>query len=447
MTSDDPVIAELARSNPVPSTPPSDPSDRAQMERMLRQVLASPTAAGPHGRARRHSVLVPATSLLVVLAVLAVFLRIGGHHGGAASGGQSTLVLQAEPTARDPAVTPAAMSVEARIVRDRLRSVVKGGRVVRSGATELVVSLPAMTAARRERTIALITQPAQLGFYDWEANALTPNGRTVASQLAAHNSAALEISEGGQSGEPGMTGAGGLSLYQAVKLAARQPPAPPSSHLSRLGSVGYVFGAPGSAACAAAARATHARPIAGQHCLLSGPEISGNATAPAVRRALPAGARLLIVRQGTVVLQAAAADWSHRLSLGDQSARFFVLHDDVALSSADVVKPQAGTDSGGSPDVQFGFTAAGRRAFQRVTAQIARRGQDVSVAGQSLDQHFAVAVDGRLLTLPQIDFKQYPDGVIGGGGADITGGFTKASTHDLAIELRYGALPLPLRVR
>jgi preprotein translocase subunit SecD len=97
--------------------------------------------------------------------------------------------------------------------------------------------------------------------------------------------------------------------------------------------------------------------------------------------------------------------------------------------------------------VQFGFTAAGRRAFQRVTAQIARRGQDVSVAGQSLDQHFAVAVDGRLLTLPQIDFKQYPDGVIGGGGADITGGFTKASTHDLAIELRYGALPLPLRVR
>jgi preprotein translocase subunit SecD len=445
MTSDDPVIAELARFNPVPSTPPPDPSDRAEMERMLRQVLDSPTAAGPHGRARRRSVLVPAMSLVVVLAVLAVFLRIGGHHGGAASGGQSTLVLQAEPTARDPAVTPAAMSVEARIVRDRLRSVVNGGRVVRSGGTELVVSLPAMTAARRERTLALISQPAQLGFYDWEANVLTPNGRTVASQLAAHNSAALEISEG-QSAAPGTAGAGGLSLYRAVKLAARQPPAPPSSHLSRLGSVGYVFGAPGSAACAAAARATHARP-AGQHCLLSGPEISGNATAPAVKRSLPPGARLLIVRQGTVVLQAAAVDSSHPLSLGDPSARFFVLHDDVALSGTDIVKPHAGTDVGGSPDVQFGLTAAGRRAFQRATAQIARRGQDDSTAGQSLDQHFAVAVDGRLLTLPQIDFRQYPDGVIGGGGADITGGFTKASARDLAIELRYGALPLTLRVR
>ncbi len=447
MTSDDPVIAELARFNPVPSTPPSDPSDRAEMERLLRQVLDSPAPAGPHGRARRRSVLVPAMSLIVVLAVLAVFLRVGGHHGGAASAGPSAVILQAEPTGRDPAVTPAAMSAEARIVRDRLRSIVKGGHVVRAGAAELVVSLPAMTAARRDRTIALITQPAQLAFYDWEADVLAPNGRTVASQLAADNSAALKISQGGPSGEPGLAGAGGLSLYQAVKLAARQPPGPASSHLSRLGSVGYVFGAPGSAACAAAARATHAQLIAGQHCLLTGPEISDNATAPAVRRALPPGARLLIVRQGTVVLQAAAADWSHRLSLADPSARFFVLHDDVALSGADVVTPQAATDTGGSPDVQFGFTAAGRRAFQRVTAQIARRGQDVSVGGQQLDQHFAVAVDDRLLTLPQIDFRQYPDGVIGGGGADITGGFTTASTHDLAIELRYGALPLPLRVR
>ena len=57
-----------------------------------------------------------------------------------------------------------------------------------------------------------------------------------------------------------------------------------------------------------------------------------------------------------------------------------------------------------------------------------------------------MAVDNQLLTVPQIDFRQYPDGIIRGGGADITGAFTRQSARDLATELRYGALPLSVRV-
>jgi preprotein translocase subunit SecD len=81
-----------------------------------------------------------------------------------------------------------------------------------------------------------------------------------------------------------------------------------------------------------------------------------------------------------------------------------------------------------------------------VTGQIAHRGANVSLGGSSLDQHFAVALDNRLVTVPQINFRQYPDGIIGGGGADVTGGFTPQTARDLATELRYGALPLSVRV-
>src|SRR5205085_9054474 len=65
--------------------------------------------------------------------------------------------------------------------------------------------------------------------------------------------------------------------------------------------------------------------------------------------------------------------------------------------------------------------------------------------GQQLNQHFAVALDNKLIEVPQIDFKQYPDG-IQGGGADITGGFTIQSAQDLATQLRLGALPINLKL-
>jgi preprotein translocase subunit SecD len=69
----------------------------------------------------------------------------------------------------------------------------------------------------------------------------------------------------------------------------------------------------------------------------------------------------------------------------------------------------------------------------------------VSVSGETLDQHFAVALDSQLLTVPQIDFHAYPDGVLGATSADVTGGLTAQSARDLATELRLGALPLNLR--
>jgi hypothetical protein len=49
-------------------------------------------------------------------------------------------------------------------------------------------------------------------------------------------------------------------------------------------------------------------------------------------------------------------------------------------------------------------------------------------------------LDTRLIAVPSIDFKTYPDGITGGGGADIAGVFTSHSAQDLAAILRSGPL-------
>src|SRR6201999_3906334 len=63
-----------------------------------------------------------------------------------------------------------------------------------------------------------------------------------------------------------------------------------------------------------------------------------------------------------------------------------------------------------------------------------------------LNQHFAVALDTQLLTVPSIDYTVYPDGITGGNGAQITGGFPQQSPSALAPPLRPGALPINLKL-
>ncbi len=123
-----------------------------------------------------------------------------------------------------------------------------------------------------------------------------------------------------------------------------------------------------------------------------------------------------------------------------------MLRDDVALRNRDITNPRATTDVSGMPEVTFGFNRDGRTKFQAMTAQIARRGQDVSTLGQSLNQHLAIALDNQLLTVPSISYQSYPDGITGANGGDIAAGFSRQSAKDLAAELHAGPLPLQLRL-
>jgi SecD/SecF fusion protein len=352
------------------------------------------------------------------------------------------LVYQGQRTPQSP-VNQASLNRAVDIMRSRVDQLgVSEPEIQTTGNSLITVGLPDVhDVARAEREVG---QTAQLYFYDWEANVLTPNGKTVASQLLTQDQTALSISQGG-SGGPGGQGGGGLPLYQAAKLAAKQPPAPVSKTQSRAGPAYYLFGAPGSPACATVAKDSGTTPVQGQHCLINGPDQS----LADLYSGLPAGVsksqgELVTVPQGTVVLQAANPSATTVIKPGSPNAQYYVLKDNVGLTGNDITNPQASTDQSGQPDVTFGFSGKGQSAFERVTGQIAHRGRDVSLQS-ALNQHFAVALDGQLITVPQIDWHQYPDGIIG-GGADISGSFTSQTASDLANQLRLGALPIKLNL-
>src|SRR5205823_11318696 len=131
-----------------------------------------------------------------------------------------------------------------------------------------------------------VATTAHLAFYDCEANALTPAGKSVSRQLQSQNQNALTVSQGAAAGNaaPGTPRSGSMGLYQAVQLASKQKGWSSSAN-SRTGPQYWMFGAPGSAACAAAAHAQGTTPAAGQHCLLSGPDDNLND----LRAGLPPG--------------------------------------------------------------------------------------------------------------------------------------------------------------
>jgi SecD/SecF fusion protein len=351
------------------------------------------------------------------------------------------LVYQGEPTPQTPKVTQQALDDAVTIMRNRVDQLgVAEPSIQTSGGNQISVGLPNVKDTNRAK--AQVGNTARLEFYDWEANVLTPKGKPAANLLQQQDPAALALS----SGTPGSPGAGSMALYDAVKLASKQPSQPGKDN-ARQGSEYYLFGAPGSAACATAARDQGKSPVPGAHCLLAGPDTQ----ASDLQNGLPAGVTLsmgqqLVVPPGTVVLQAADLNAKKQTSFNDPNAQFFVLNDHVALFGSDITNPQQSTDQGGNPDVTFGFTSTGGKAFQSVTATIAKRGNILSPPGQQLNQHFAVALDNKLITVPSIDFKQYPDGITGGNGADITGGFTIQSAQDLATQLRLGALPIKLKL-
>ena len=419
----------------------SDYFDRVEAQ-IVRNVEAG--LPRPSHRPNVSAYLAVAAAAAVVIVVAGAILLARGSSPITPPAASHPVTVTFKATAIESNARVGDLDPVVAILRDRLGSVFPGARVSRAG-NEIVVTAPNANADTRAGVIAVVTTRAQLDFYDWEANVITPNGKTVASQLQTQDPTAIAISQGADTGAPGQPGAGSMNLYDAVTLASRQPPAAGRTN-SRITPQYWMFGAPGSAACGTAARARRTALPTGEHCLLAGPDDSREALLSGLTAGVRASnGQILVVPRGTVVLQAIPASFSNPPSLDDPSGRFFVLKDNVALYGSDITNPKAGSDPNAHvPMVSFGFTNRGKNEFQTVTANIARRGEEVSSPGQTLNQHFAVALDNRLITVPFIGFKQYPNGINGDKGADIGGSFSAGYARDLATILRYGPLPVAL---
>jgi SecD/SecF fusion protein len=374
------------------------------------------------------------------------------------------LIYQGQPT-KQSGVNPTSLQRAVDVMDNRVNQLgVSQASISTSGSNQIDVQLPNVSdVARAEDEVG---QTAQLDFYNWENNALVPGTGAPAARVGSQmiggsgSGTAETISQGSASFAPGSSApsAGALPFHQAVELAAKQPLEISRSN-QQDGNAIYAFGAPGSRACATAAADRGRKPAKGAWCLLDNPPliVSPHATKASIRRvlkaALPGGVRLgelsqiLTVKEGTVVLQGSPSSFSKWPTYGSPGTYYYVLHDNVALTGLQITNPEQSTDQDGQPDVSFGFTSKGAAEFQNVTAKIAQFGQQVSIGGQKLYGHFAVALGDQLLTVPLINYTQYPSGIIAGsGGAEISGNFTISSAQNLANELRLGALPIGLRL-
>lgn len=113
---------------------------------------------------------------------------------------------------------------------------------------------------------------------------------------------------------------------------------------------------------------------------------------------------------------------------GETSAERYQLEARVALEGQHISDAQLGFHQDTrEPVVNFKLDTEGARRFADITTQ-------------NIGRPFAIVLDGKVITAPVIR------SAITGGSGEISGNFTSASANDLALLLRAGALPAPLKV-
>ncbi|MFH1336349.1 MAG: protein translocase subunit SecD [Candidatus Zixiibacteriota bacterium] len=122
--------------------------------------------------------------------------------------------------------------------------------------------------------------------------------------------------------------------------------------------------------------------------------------------------------------------WSTRAEKiqGQEFWGLYLLKKRVELSGKYLVDAKPRYDQFRKPEVNFTLTKQGGRIFARVT-------------GANIDKPLAITLDGRVQSAPIIRSKIRDSGVIEMGGAA-----TLEDANDLAIVLRAGALPAPVKI-
>src|SRR4051794_22679008 len=290
-------------------------------------------------------------------------------------------------------------------MRERVNRLgVAEAEITRLGNNQIQVGLPDVTNA--DEAQRQVGTTAQLFFFDWETNVLGPNCKTAQDDPNV---------TGGQSA--GSPGAGSLSHYDPV-IRASKCPAQDFPNSSENGATYFVVN-------------DKTKTV-----------IDGPGDQPTdVRKPRP-GERTVVVKPGATVVKA------EQPTKGPAVDQWFVLRDTPALKGTDIKNPEQNFDNGGggtgAPIVTFDFTKKGRKAWQNTTRAIAQRGAASQGLAGGGNQHFAIVLDNTLISVPFIDYRQNPDGIDGGNGSQIEGGFTIDSAQRLANLLKSGALPVRL---
>jgi len=354
------------------------------------------------------------------------------------------LIYQGTPTNQVESVSGEDIERSIEIIRERIDKFgVAEPEVSRLGEDGIAVSLPDVSNA--QRAIDQVGTTAQLFFYDWEPNLIgqefaiagrpgaePPEGplekATEEWEAANRNIAKFENQQLLYSGAfP--------AAYNAVKLASEQKPVKDCTTCSTSRTRFYLF--------------TKSEP----HELIAGPEFAEkDLYVKPTGEKRPKKGIVMEVPAGTVVVSELPSDRNGQV-IEDGEPGWYALRDRPALSGLDITDPKQEFDELNQPNVSFGFTDEGQKAFQDVTRRIAQRGAARAIGpaaseeAEQLSGRFAVVLDNEVKTRPIINFADNPDGIDGRTGAQISGGFTSITdAQDLATVLQIGALPINLKL-
>src|SRR5215212_844634 len=358
---------------------------------------------------RRRHLLV----LLIVLGLIAgsaAVIATASTKLGLDLQGGVQLVYQGKPTPPKKSVDAESLQRSLDIMRERVDAFgVSEPELARTGADQIEVNLPGVKDA--ERAAQQVGSTAQLYFYDWEKNVLDENCKTDDTQI-----------NGGQQPISG--------LYNAVKQASKCPAQNDGNNKAAAASRFYAFDK-----------------VSKKPYNNGLPDDSRQAALEGLTPAQKKRAEVLEVKPGILVLREEKPKPS-----APNPDSWWVIQDNPGLSGTDIKNPEQNFDqrAGNEPIVTFDFSDKGRKAFQRITREVAQRGADnanpLNNDPQQNSQHFAIALDNQLVSTPFINYQENPDGIDGSTGAQISGGFTITSAQDLAKVLKIGALPLRLEL-
>ena len=400
----------------------------------------------PRSLMRHRAKALVATALLVsVLAAGGASWRAASEQTALAakhSGSRVEVLYRALPFTQ--AVTPASLQRTVAIIRRRIeRTHVRASRIEShpvGGRPGVLVVLTGLTALPKGAAEEL-GDTDQLYFYDWEPNVIGANGEPAPTDTAA--TGGLEAG-GASAGVPG---------YRAVLRASTRPAVLPPSDSDL---VSYTPGCTPQANEATSGESAGC--LYGQwylldesnHRVLAGPDTTRSGLyADGLKTRRGAKVHAVHVNPGTVLVHALAEEPGGRKAR--EQNRWYVLNDNPVLTGNDMTNPRQEFENNGQggPDVAFDFTSHGRQVFEQVTKEIAKRGESLARPGvrkQDALQHFAIALDDQLITVPSIDWRVYPGGINAKHGTEITGGFTVETAQTLAADLAAGALPLRLEL-
>ncbi|MGI8420683.1 MAG: protein translocase subunit SecD, partial [Gaiellaceae bacterium] len=351
------------------------------------------------------------TVAVIVAALVGVaFLAIPGlpghkkpHLGLDVQGGLE-VTLKAEPT-KGQTLTPADLDRSVSIMRNRVdRLGVSEPEIRKQGKDEIVIELAGVKDPKVAASI--IGKTAQLEFYDLEADLVSPS---IDVQGFPHATTRL------------------YDLLARVQALAKK--GTPDTY--------YLFDA--------------------KKKLVAGPK--GTKAELLKRRGgtVPKGFHLFAVPPQTVVITCGSTAVVCPGLNGPPAGAAFYLFKFQPTNATKPVPEMTGADlklsgtradfdsTSGQPIVLMQFTGKGSKIFQSITRTEAQRGRfrtSTLGGGQPVLQHFAIVLDRQIQSFPSIDFQQYPDGIGGTGGAQITGIRSITEAKNLALVLQTGALPV-----